>query len=136
MKLQDCGSFFYRMADDSIWVLLYIKTNHMLKMRPTPKLMDFDRKTGKFIEKSHSPNKIWYVLFDKNGRDYVSSVDYPMGEIEKILKKTKEFYDYKDYTAVEMYDKFKESGLKSTYTKKWFENSYKFIDGQIENMKR
>ena len=135
MKLQDYGSFFYRMTDDSIWVLIYIKTNHILKMRPQPKLMDFNTKTGKFTEKSHSPNKVWYVLFDKKGRDYVSSIDYPMGEIEKNMKRMKEFYDYKDYTAVEMYDKFKESGLKSPHTKKWFENTYKFIDGQLDKMK-
>ena len=103
-------------------------------MRPEPKLSSFDVKTKEFKTKSYLPNKMWGVFFDKNGRDYVMQDNVSAKEMEKnIMVDSDEVYDFNDFSsAVELYEKMKESGLKKFYTKKWFEKEYKFIEGQIE----
>ena len=46
-----------------------------------------------------------------------------------------ESYNYDDYAkSLDLYNKMKESasGLDKFYTKKWFDNNYKFIKRQLE----
>jgi len=130
---QDIGCYFTKKKDGSIWFTIYSKTNHILKKHPNMKLTEFDEKTKEIKEKKHSPNKVWFISFDKDGRSYVAMKDFSLKEFEKVIKKdSDDIYDYNDYnTSLDLYEKVKESGLKSSYTKKWFEDKYKFIKGQL-----
>jgi len=134
MKFDDVGAFFIKRKDGEVGRCIYVKTNHLKKMRPEPKLSSFDVKTKEFKTKSHSPNKMWGVFFDQNGRDYLMQDNVSAKEMEKmIMVNSEEVYDFKDFSsALELYEKMKESGLKKFYTKKWFEDNYKFVEGQIE----
>ena len=52
-----------------------------------------------------------------------------------IKKNAVEYYNYDDYAkSLDLYNKMKEStsGLDKFYTKKWFDNNYKFIKRQLE----
>ena len=52
-----------------------------------------------------------------------------------IKKNEVEYYNYDDYAkSLDLYNKMKESasGLDKFYTKKWFDNNYKFIKRQLE----
>jgi hypothetical protein len=133
MKLDDIGSFFIK-RKDGIWTVLYVKTNYLLKKIPDLKITYFDMKTNSFKQKKHSPGKAWATFFDKKGLDHVMQSDVSYTEMEKMIKdKSEEIYDFKDYkTYMELYEKMKEDGLKPFYTKKWFEENYNFIKGQIE----
>ena len=93
----------------------------------------FDYKTKEFKQKPHSPNMVWYVLFDKNGRDYVSMEDSSYKDAEKAMKtNTVEIYDLKDYkNHLELYEAIKNPGVKPFYTKKWFKHRYEFLQKQI-----
>jgi hypothetical protein len=103
---------------------------------PNVKLSYFDKKTKTYKQKSHSPNKIWFVMFDKIGRDGLSPKDVSNSAFEKMIKKNAvEYYNYDDYAkSLDLYNKMKESasGLDKFYTKKWFDNNYKFIKRQLE----
>jgi hypothetical protein len=134
MKFRDVGAFFIKRKDGEVWRCIYYKTNHLKKMHPEAKLTSFDMKTKEFKTKSYSPNKIFGAFFDKNGRDYVMQDNVSAKEMKKmIMLDSEEVYDFNDFSsAVELYEKMKESGLKKFYTKKWFEKEYKFTEGQID----
>ena len=134
MKFDDVGAFFIKRKDGEVWRCIYYKTNHLKKVYPEAKLSSFDMKTKEFKTKSYSPNKMWGVFFDKNGRDYIMQDNVSAKEMEKnIMVDSEEVYYFNVFSsAVELYEKMKESGLKKFYTKKWFEGKYKFIEEQIE----
>jgi len=148
MKLNDYGCFFVKPKDDKldISVIIYCKTNFLLKMKPPPKLRPFDSDPINPIEKSHSPNKVWFVIFGKDGTDGPSPIDVSYKDFESMITnqielkmgstsfktpKIKEYYDYSDYTAETLYETMKKGGLKPYYKKKWFEEKYQFIEGQL-----
>jgi len=136
MKLKNKGCFFAKNKKNDILFIIYIKTNEILKKKPNVKLLYIDEKTKKFKQKSHSPNKIWFVMFDKIGRDGPWPEDVSKNELEKIIKNISvEYYNYDDYpNSFDLYSKMKESasGLNKFYTKKWFDNNYNFIKKQLE----
>lgn len=133
IKFQDYGGLFLKRKDGSIWTSLYFKTNYLRKKRPKMELTYFDYKTKEFKQKPHSPNMVWYVLFDKNGRDYVSMEDSSYKDAEKAMKtNTVEIYDLKDYkNHLELYEAIKKPGVKPFYTKKWFKHWYEFLQKQL-----
>jgi hypothetical protein len=134
MKLKNKGCFFAKDKKNDILFIIYVKTNEILKKKPNVKLLYIDEKTKKFKQKSHSPNKIWFVMFDKIGRDGPSLEDVSKNEFEKIIKNISvEYYDYGDYpNSFDLYSKMKESSLNKFYTKKWFESNYNFIKRQLD----
>ena len=136
MKLKSKGAFFVKDKKNDILFIMYIRTNNIIKKHPEAKLLYIDEKTKKFKKKSHSPNKIWFVMFDKIGRDGPWPEDVSKNEFEKIIKKnTVELYNYDDYSNPDdLYIKMKESklGLDKFYTKKWFSKNYKFIKNQLQ----
>lgn len=136
MKLQDFGSFIVKRKDNSIWTIIYFKTNYLLKKHPNYKLTTLDEKTKKFKVKNHSPNKAWFAVFDKHGRDGISLKDSTYKETEQFIKKdSQEIYNYSDYTnSLDLYIKMKESGLNKFYTKKWVESNYNFIKSQLDKL--
>ena len=135
MKLNNYGAFFLKMQDNSIWTVIYFKTNYLLKKIPT------------FNDK---PNTIFAVHFDKDGRDYIGH-SIPLLKFKSMLKihpkksendkssknaqhdneTVVELYDYNDNTAAEIYTKMNASGMDKFYTKQWFTKQYKFIKGQF-----
>ena len=128
IKFQDYGALFLKRKDGSIWRSLYSKTDYLRKKRPKIELTYFDYKTKEFKQKPHSPNMIWYILIDKNGRDYIRH-NISIKEFKTSLN-TGDIYDYNKSTAKEMYEKMKESGIDKFYTKSWFEKQYNFIKEQ------
>lgn len=123
MSLDDKGSFFMKKVDGSVWIVIYSKTNYLLKS------------SNPIIRENKKPNKIFAGLFDKDGRDYIIH-NMPIKEFKtKILnnKENSEIYDYNKNTSKEIYDKMKDSGLDKFYTKKWFDKQYNFIKEQIKN---
>ena len=135
MKLKSKGAFFVKDKKNDILFIMYIRTNNIIKKHPEAKLSYIDKKTKTYKQKSHSPNKIWFVMFDKIGRDGPWPEDVSKNEFEKIIKKnTVELYNYDDYSNPEdLYSKMKESksGLNKFYTKKWFSNNFQFIKNQL-----
>lgn len=135
MKLKNKGCFFVKDKNNDVLFIIYVKTNEILKKMPNVKLSYFDEKTKKFKQKSHSQNKIWFVMFDKIGRDGPSQKDVSKSEFEKLIKKySVEYYNYDDYpNPDDLYSKMKESksGLDKFYTKKWFSNNFQFIKNQL-----
>ena len=87
MKLKSKGAFFVKDKKNDILFIIYIRTNNIIKKHPEAKLLYIDEKTKKFKKKSHSPNKICFVMFDKNGRDYLSPEDVSSSKLEKLIKK-------------------------------------------------
>ncbi len=113
-----------------------MNTNELRKKHPDFKLSYIDPKTKTMKKKPHSPNKIWFAIFDKNGRDYLSPKDFTNSAfIKQMKKKSSEIYNYDDYpNSDELYTKMKESGLDKLYTKKWFDKQFKFIENQLKDM--
>ena len=138
MKLKNKGCFFAKdkKNDNDIILIIYVSTNEILKKHPNAKLSYIDKKTKTYKQKPHSPNKLWYVVIDKNGRDGLSPKDVSNSAFEKMIKKNAvEYYNYDDYpNSFDLYTKMKESasGLNKFYTKKWFDNNYNFIKRQLE----
>jgi hypothetical protein len=83
-------------------------------------------------KKPHSPNKIWFEIFNKNGRDYLSPKDFTNSAFMKQMNKiSSEIYNYDDYSNPDnLYTKMKESGLEKLFTKKWFEKP----ENQLKDM--
>jgi hypothetical protein len=133
MIFKDYGCFFIKKKDKSIWIVIYYKTNYLLKNHPNIKLSYFDMKTNQFKEKKHLPNKIWGVFFDNKGIDYVMDKDVSYKEMEKMITKdSQEIYDFDDS---ELYEKMKETGLDKFYTKKWFKTNFDFVKKQLDTIK-
>ena len=137
MKLGNKGCLFIK--DIEIWFLIFTNTNDILKKHPDFKLRKFDYKTKTVKEEPLLPNKIWYVVFDKYGRDYPSAVALSKSDFMKTLEKMPgipgQIYNYNDYpNSSDLYNKMKKSGLDKSYTKKWFDKQYKFIDNQLKKI--
>jgi hypothetical protein len=109
IKLHDYGCFFIKVKDnDEIYIALYIKTNYMMKHKK------------KMVPKQFLvPNKLYTVIFDQHGADFIAAEPVPPADFEKMLiEGSKEFYDFKEYkNAEELYNKMKASGLKKRYNK-------------------
>ena len=114
MRIEDKGAFFVQKSDKSIWLVLYFKNNYLLKLHP---------------EKQEQPNKIFSVLFDKSGHDYIGHNISPTVFKSSITVNSDGIYDYKDTTATELYEKMRPSD--TFYSKKWFDQQYKFINKQL-----
>ena len=138
MKLKNKGCFFVKDKNNDVLFIIYVSTNNIIKKHPDAKLSYIDKKTKTYRQKPHSPNKLWFVMFDKNGRDYLSPEDVSSSKLEKLIKKnTVESYNYDDYSNPDdLYIKMKESklGLDKFYTKKWFSKNYKFIKNQLHSL--
>jgi hypothetical protein len=133
MIFKDAGCFFIKKKDKSIWIVMYFKTNYLLKKNPNIKFPSFDVKTNQFKEKKHLPNKIWGVFFDNKGRDHLMDKDVSYKEMEKIITNdSQEIYDFEDS---DLYEKMKETGLDKFYTKKWFKTNFDFIKRQLDTIK-
>jgi hypothetical protein len=142
MKLNDYGAFFLKMQDNSIWTVIYFKTNYLLKKMPS------------FNEK---PNTIFSAYFDKDGRDYIGH-SIPLLKFKSMLKihpkksendksdksdksdkhaqrdneTVVELYDYNGNTAAEIYTKMNVSGMDKFYTKQRFTKQYKKLKKMCE----
>jgi hypothetical protein len=137
MIFKDIGCFFIKKKDKSIWIVIYFKTNYLLKKNPNIKFPFFDIKTNQFKEKKHSPNKIWGVFFDNKGRDYLMVKDVSYKEMEKMITTdSQEIYNFEDSDSdSDLYEKMKETGLDKFYTKKWFKKNFDFVKGQLDSEK-
>ena len=136
MRLGKRGCLFLKTKENDILTIIYVNTNELRKKHPDFKLSYIDPKTKTIKKKPHSPNKIWFAIFDKNGRDYLSPKDFTNSAfIKQMKKKSSEIYNYDDYpNSDELYTKMKESGLDKFFTKKWFDKQYKFIGNQLKDM--
>lgn len=136
MRLGKRGCIFLKTKENDILTIIFVNTNELRKKHPDFKLSYIDPKTKTIKKKPHSPNKIWFAIFDKNGRDFLSPKDFTNSAFMKQMKKvSSEIYNYDDYpNSDELYTKMKESGLEKLYTKKWFEKQYKFIGNQLKDM--
>ncbi len=136
MRLGKKGCLFLKTKENDILTIIFVNTNELRKKHPDFKLSYIDPKTKTMKKKPHSPNKIWFAIFDKNGRDFLSPKDFSNSAFLKQMKKvSSEIYNYDDYSnPSELYTKMKESGLEKLYTKKWFEKQYKFIGNQLKDM--
>jgi len=136
MKLGKKGCLFLKTKENDILTIIFVNTNELRKKHPDFKLSYIDPKTKTIKKKPHSPNKIWFAIFDKNGRDFLSPKDFSNSAFLKQMKKiSSEIYNYDDYpNPSELYTKMKESGLEKLYTKKWFDKQYKFIGNQLKDM--
>ena len=136
MNFKDTGCFFIKKKDKSIWIVIYFKTNHLLKKYPNVKFPSFDIKTNQFIEKKHVSNKIWGVFIDNKGKNHLMDKDVSFTEIEKMITKdSQEIYDFEDFTELDLYEKMKETGLDKFYTKKWIKKNFDFVKGQLDTVK-
>ena len=118
IEFQDFGGLFLKRKDGSIWTSSYVKTDYIRKKHPKIGITYFDFKTKEIKQKPHSPNMIWYIMFDKNGRDYVNMEDSSYKKAEEALKNnTKEIYDINDYkTPLELYLNYIYINFKNLYT--------------------
>ena len=140
MKLKNKGCFFLKIKKyeksrrTDIIIIIYIKTNEILKKNPNIKLSYVDKKTNKIKQKSHSPNKIWFVMFDRFGRNGPWPEDVSKSVFMEMIKNNSvEYYNYDDYiNSFDLFTKMKESCLNKFYTKKWFDNNYKYIKRQLD----
>jgi hypothetical protein len=111
MRLSDKGAFFVKKDDGSIWMAFYFKNNYLLKH-------------NKKMMETPLSNKLFAVLIDDKGKDYIwhnSSIK----DFEKsITTKTKDLYPY---TEKNIYEKMGDK----KYTKKWFEDKCAFIQTQL-----
>ena len=73
-------------------------------------------------------------MFDKIGRDGPWPEDVLSSVFMEMIKNNSvEYYNYDNYiNSFDLYTKMKESGLNKFYTKKWFDNNYKFIKRQLD----
>jgi hypothetical protein len=136
MKVGKRGCLFLKTKENDILTIIYVNTNELLKKHPDFKLSYINPKTKTMKKKPHSPNKIWFAIFDKNGRDFLSPKDFSNSAFLKQMNKiSSEIYNYDDYpNPSELYTKMKESDLDKLYTKKWFDKQYKFIGNQLKDM--
>jgi hypothetical protein len=136
MKIGKIGCLFLKTKDNNILTIIYVNTNELRKKHPDFKLSYIDPKTKTMKKKPHSLNKIWFAIFDKNGRDYLSPKDFTNSAFIKQMKKiSSEMYSYDDYPDPEkLYTKMKEFGLDKFFMKKWFKKQYKFIENQLKSM--
>lgn len=136
----DYGCFFIKMKKThEVGFIIYIKTNFLLKCHPEMKLNYFDVDKKVFSVKPFSRNKIFYIGFSgKDGIGGEALDEYTLQEFRKLFEKTvEEIYNCSDYSSHdELYTAMKNSktGLPSVFTKKWFEEQYKFIDGQYASI--
>jgi len=137
MIFKDVGCFFIKKKDKSIWIVIYSKTNYLLKKYPNVKFASFDVKTKQFKEKKHVSNKIWGVFFDNKGIVYEMDKDVSYKEMEKMITTdSQEIYNFEDSDSdSDLYKKMKETGLDKFYTKKWFKKNFDFVKGQLDSAK-
>lgn len=136
----DYGSFFIKMKKThDVGFIVYVKTNYLLKHHPKMKLNYFDPDKKTFSMNSHSPNKIWYFGF--SGKDCVggeSLQDLTIKEFKQLFTKNVEtIYNCTDYpSSQDMYNAMNDSktGIPSSFTKKWFEKQYQFIEKQYDTL--
>ena len=96
VKTKDDDKFFGNL---NILTIIFVNTNDLRKKHPDFKLSYIDPKTKTMKKKPHSPNKIWFAIFDKNGRDYLSPKDFSNSAFMKQMKKiSSEIYNYDDYS--------------------------------------
>ena len=76
---------------------------------------------------------IKYGSLGADGRDYISMKDITAKEFESKLSVYSDVWDLEDYSPEELYEAVKATG--STYTKKWFKNSFAFMKGQLDKMR-
>ena len=119
--------------------IVYVKTNYLLKHHPKMKLNYFDADKKTFSMKSHSPNKIWYFGF--SGKDCVGGEalqDLTIKEFKQLFTKNIEtIYNCTDYSSSQdLYNAMKDSKteIPSSFTKKWFEKQYQFIEKQYDTL--
>ncbi len=127
IKFDNYGAFFIKVKEnDEIYIASYVKTNYMMK----------HKKKG-LSKQFLVPNKLYTVIFDQHGADFVASEPISPADFEKaLIEGSKDFYDFKDYkNAEELYNKMKSSGLKKRYTKAWFEKQFSFINNQFNQIK-
>ena len=86
MKIGKKGSLFLKTKENDILTIIYVNTNDLRKKHPDFKLSYIDPKTKTMKKKPHSPNKIWFAIFDKNGRDYLSPKDFSNSAFLKQMK--------------------------------------------------
>jgi len=132
----DYGCFFIKMnKTHEVGFIIYIKTNFILKHLPEMKLNYFDTDKKAFSVKPYSRNKIFYYGF--SGKHCVGGEaldEYTIQEFRKLFASTvEEIYNCVDYPlSDDLYSAMKNSktGIPSVFTKKWFEEQYKFIERQ------
>jgi hypothetical protein len=130
MKLKDFGAFIWKEDANNIFFCMYVKTNFLMNKFPNAKLMGgWDGES--FIRKDHSPNKIWMVIFDKDGRDYPGSEDMSFDKFEEAFE-DRHLYNYDYFTPITLYKELKKSGLNRRFTQKWFTGKFAFIKGQLD----
>ena len=105
------------------------------------KLNYFDYKTKKLSSKPHTRNKIWYVAFSgKHGVIGESLEDFTLTKFKDMFTKySEEIYNYTDYpSSNDLYTamKYGKTGIPKVFTKKWFEDQYKFIESQYGELRR
>ena len=136
----DYGCFFMIIKGTrEVGFVIYIKTNYLLKHHPEMKLNYFDDKTKKLSSKPHARNKIWYIAF--SGKHCVggdSLDDFTLTKFKDMFTKySEEIYNYTDYSSSnDLYTAMKDSktGIPKVFTKKWFEDQYKFIESQYASI--
>jgi hypothetical protein len=132
----DYGCFFIKIKQPrDVGFIIYIKTNYLLKHHPNNKLNYFDEKTNQMSTKPYTHNKIIYFGF--SGKDRVGGIsldEYTIKDFKDIVtKNVEEIYHYTDYpSSEELYNAMNNSktGISKDFTKKWFEEQYRFIEGQ------
>ncbi len=138
----DYGCFFMQFKQTrDVGFIIYIKTNYLLKHHPQAKLNYFDTDKGQMLTKPHSPNKVWYIGFSgKNVVGGESLQDVTIKEFQRLFSNNVEkIYDYSDYpSSDELYTVMKDSkvGIPASFTKKWFEKQYKFIEKQYSSLSK
>ena len=127
IKLDNYGCFFIKVKKiNEIYRAFYIKTSYIMKHKK--KSMD-----KKFLV----PNKLYVVIIDHKGVDFVADEPMSINDFEKaLIEGSTEFYDFKDYkNSEELYKTMKASGLKKFYTKEWTEKQFTFIKKQLDDLK-
>ena len=136
----DYGCFFMKIKGTrEVGFVIYIKTNYLLKHHPKMKLNYFDEKTKKLSSKPHTRNKIWYIAFSGKSRGGGESLeDFTLTKFKDMFTKySEEIYNYTDYpSSSDLFTAMKESksGIPTVFTKKWFEDQYKFIESQYASI--
>jgi len=143
MKLSgDYGCFFIQLqTTHEVGIIIYVKTNYLRKHHPKMKLNYFDVDKGSLATKPHSPNKVWYIGF--YGKDSVGGEaiqDVTIKEFQQVLSnRVEKIYSHSDYpSSNELYTVMKESkpSAPASFTKKWFEKQYKFIEKQYLSLSK
>jgi hypothetical protein len=136
----DYGCFFLKAKKNrEVGFVIYVKTNYLLKHHPEMKLNYFDEKTKKVSSKPHARNKIWYIAFSgKSGRGGECLDDFTIAKFKDLfMEYSEEIYNYRDYpSSSDLYAAMNDSktGIPKVFTKKWFEDEYKFIENQFASI--